>query len=368
MGSKAPDPPDYSQMAKASEESARIMAGLGREQLDFNRQQYAETMPFMRDIATTQRDAMRQQMAQAQDYYRYQQDTFRPLEQQMVNEARSYNTDAKREQLAQQAAADAGRAFATTQQASQRNMASMGVNPNSGRYAGANAANNLGLAAGKASAMSQTRDKAEMLGQAKMMDAIGMGRGLAGASSGAYAGAMNAGNSAGNNLQQPGAVYMQGLGQAANTYNQGFNTQMQGLGQIMQTQGSIYSNYSDPWMTLAGAGLGMASTYKGWTSSKDLKTDKRPVDAEGLSRSVAKLPVDEWRYKPGVEDEDRHIGPYAEDMAKLGAATPDGRGIDPISANGLTLAATKGLSQRLDRIEKLMDRPTRKPSRRTARA
>lgn len=364
MGSKAPDPPDYSQMANASEESARIMAGLGQQQLDFTKQQYQDMLPFMQGIAGTQRDAMRQQMEQAQEYYRYQQDTFRPMEQQLVNDARSYNTDAKREQLAQQAAADAGRAFATTQQANQRNMASMGVNPNSGRFAGANTANNLGLAAGKAGAMTQTRERAEMLGQARMMDAVGMGRGLAGASQGAYSGALNAGNSAGNNMQQPGAMYMQGLGQAAGTYGQGFGLQMQGLGQIMQTQGSMYSNYSDPWMTLAGAGLGAAARW----SAKDLKTDKKPVDAEGLSRTVAKLPVDEWRYKPGVSDEGRHIGPYAEDMAKLGAATPDGRKIDPISEAGLTMAATKGLAQRLDRIEKLVDRPTRKPSRRNARA
>ena len=368
MGSKAPDPPDYSQMAKASEESARIMAGLGREQLAFSKQQYTDLLPFMQGIANDQRSAMQQQMGQAKEYYDYQMGTFRPVEQKMVADALAFNTDAKREELAQQAAADAGQAFAQTQAGNERAMASMGVNPNSGRFAGQQRASELGLAANKANAMTSTRRQAEQLGQARLVDAVGLGRGLAGASSGAYAGAMNAGNSAGNNLQQPGVLYMQGLGQAANTYNQGFNTQMQGLGQIMQTQGSMYSNYSDPWMTLAGAGLGMASTYKGWTSSKDLKTDKRPVDAEGLSRSVAKLPVDEWRYKPGVEDEDRHIGPYAEDMAKLGAATPDGRGIDPISANGLTLAATKGLSQRLDRIEKLMDRPTRKPSRRTARA
>jgi hypothetical protein len=205
MGGKSqPDPPDYSQLAGASKESAEIMARLGQQQLDFSKQQYQDMLPFMTGIAGDQRAMMKQQMDQAQDYYRYQQDTFRPLEQQMVEDARSYNTDAKREQLAGQAAADAGRAFATTQAASQRNMASMGVNPNSGRYAGANAASNLGLAAVKGSAMNQTRDKAEMLGQARMLDAIGLGKGLTGASQGAYGGALNAATPPATTCSSPG--------------------------------------------------------------------------------------------------------------------------------------------------------------------
>ncbi len=349
MGGKSqPDPPDYSQLAGASKESAEIMARLGQQQLDFSKQQYQDMLPFMTGIAGDQRAMMKQQMDQAQDYYRYQQDTFRPLEQQMVADARAYNTDAKREQLAGQAAADAGRAFATTQAASQRNMASMGVNPNSGRYAGANAANNLGLAATKGAAMNQTREKAEMLGLARMESAAALGRGLPGNSTAAYTGALNAGNAAGNNMQQPGQNYLAGMGMGAGTMMQGRQLYQGGLTNALNGQMNLYGqqqSQANPWMQLAGMGLGA------YFSSKQLKTKTGNVDAEAVSRDVARIPVDRWQYKPGAGDGGEHVGPYAEDMAKRGAATPDGKAIDVISALGLNLAAVKGLSQRLNKLE-----------------
>lgn len=333
-------------MAQASEESARIMAGLGREQLDFSKLQYAENKPLLDRIVNSQMAMQDEQLAQGRDYYSYMKNTYRPLEQEMVDKARSYNTDAHREQMAQQAAADAGLAFQNTKAASARNLASMGVNPNSGRFAGAEAASNLGLSAMKANAMTGTRRQAEALGDAKMMDAIGMGRSLPGASTGAYQAALGAGNAAGQNSQVAGAAYMQGLGQAAGTYGQGFDLQMRGLGGILNSQTSIYNNSGTPWASLAGSAMGMFS----FPSSKALKDQVAPVDAEGVSRQVAKIPVDRWRYKPGVADEGEHVGPYAEDLAKLGGG--DGRSIDVISALGVNLAAAKGLGQRVAKLER----------------
>jgi hypothetical protein len=349
MGSKNKAPaPDYSTLANASKESAAIMAALGNQQLDFSKQQYQDMLPFMQGIATDQRAMMSQQMDQAKDYYQYQQDTYRPLEEQMVAEARAYNTDANRERLAGQAAADAGRAFATTQQASQRNLASMGVNPNSGRFAGATAASNLGLAGGKAAAMSQTRAMAEALGQDRITQAIGLGRNLPGNSQGAYSGALNAGNAAGNNMQQPGQNYLAGMAQGAGFIGRGREMYQSGLGNALNGQMNLYSqdqSKQDPLMQLAGMGLGM------FMSTKQAKTKTGAVDAQAVSRAVAAIPVERWRYKPGRGDGGEHVGPYAEDMQKLGAATPDGKAIDVISALGLNLAAVKGLSQRLDKME-----------------
>lgn len=334
-------------MAQASEESARIMAGLGREQLDFSKLQYAENKPLMDRIINSQMAMQDEQLAQGRDYYSYMKNTYRPLEQEMVDKARSYNTDAHREQMAQQAAADAGLAFQNTKAASARNMASMGVNPNSGRFAGAEAASNLGLSAMKANAMTGTRRQAEALGDAKMMDAIGMGRGLPGASSGAYSAALGAGNSAGQNSQMAGHQYMQGMGQAAGTYNMGFQNQMQGLGSILNAQTSIYNNSGNATASMLGAGLGMFGAFM---STKQAKDKVANVNAEALSRQVAKIPVDRWRYKPGVADEGEHVGPYAEDLAKLTGG--DGKSIDVISALGVNLAAAKGLGQRVAKLER----------------
>lgn len=351
MGGKSqPAAPDYSALAKASEASARIMSQLGQQQLDFSKQQYQDMLPFLQGIANDQRQMMKEQMDQARDYYDYSKNTFRPLEEQMVEDARSYNTEAKREELAQQAAADAGQAFEQMKAANARSMASMGVNPNSGRYAGANAASNLGLASMKANAMTGTRRQAEQLGWAKQLDATGLGRNLAGASSAAYGGALNAGNAAGNNMQQPGSNYLAGMNQGANLIGQGRQLYQSGLGTALYGQGNLYNNaqnQENPWMTLLGAGLG--AFFK---SSRDMKVKTGDVDAKAVSRSVATIPVDRWKYKKGEGDGGEHIGPYAEDMSKQGAATPDGKAIDVISALGLNLAATKGLSQRVAKLEK----------------
>lgn len=349
MGAKSqPDPPDYSALANASEESARIMAQLGQQQLDFSKQQYQDMLPFLSGIAGDQRQMMREQMDQARDYYNYQQNTFRPLEQKMVAEADAYNTDAKKEELARQSAADVAGAFQKAQAMNEQAAASMGVNPNSGRFAGMNRATVAAQAAMDANARTQGRSTAEQLGWAKKLDAAGLGRNLPGASAAAYGGANNSGNSAGNNMQQPGSNYLAGMNMGANTIGSGRNMLQSGLGAALSGQANMWANgqnQSNPWMTLLGAGLGA------FMSSKRSKVKTGSVNADKVSRSMASIPVDRWRYKPGKGDGGEHIGPYAEDMAKRGAATPDGKMIDVISALGVNTAAIKGLSQRLAKVE-----------------
>lgn len=348
MGGKA-KAPDYSSLAAASKEEAQIMGQLGQDQLAFNKEQYQAALPFVQDIARVQADAQRQQMAQAQDYYNYYTQNVRPEMLAQLEKAKAYNTEAKREELAQQAAADTGQAFQQTQAANERAMASMGVNPNSGRFAGMQRGSQLALAAQRANAMTGTRQQAEAMGHARMMDAMGLNTGMPGLSQAAYSGATGAGSQAAGVFQQPWMNAMQGMGQGASTIGSGQQMYLSGLGNALSGQASMYNNQSNPWMQLGGAVLGGFLA-----SSKDYKTAKRPVDAEGLSQAMADLPVDAWRYKPGIADGGarEHVGAYAEDMAKLGAASPDGKAIDIVSALGVNTAAIKGLSQRMARVER----------------
>lgn len=264
MGSKSNNQaPDYSALAASTRESAQIMAGLGREQLDFAKTQYAELSPIMKDIAKQQMAAQTQQMTQAKDYYDYQTGTFRPVEKRLVESAQNFNTEAYRNQLAAKAAADAGRAFSTTQAASNRAMAGMGINPNSGRFAGIQAQNTLGLAAQRANAMTGTRQQAEQLGYARQLDVTGLGRGLPGASTAAYAGATGAGTAAGNTMMAPGNQYMAGMNTGASTIGSGLNMQNQGLASVLNAQQSGYNaaqSAADPYAAIAGMALG------GWAS------------------------------------------------------------------------------------------------------
>lgn len=259
MGGKSQAAPDYSALAAASERSAEIMTGLGREQLDFAKQQYAELKPLAKQVSDAQVAAQQQTMQQGQEYYDYMKSTFRPIEQGLVQRANEFNTDAYREQLASQAAAAAGRAFGTTQAAGMRAAASMGVNPNSGRFAGIQAQGQLGLAAQRAGAMTGARQQAEALGYARQVEAAGLGRNLSGASLGAYSAATGAGSAGLNSAMAPGSQLMQGMASGAATTGQGLNMQMSGLGNILQSQTSVYganASQSDPLGSIVGMGLG----------------------------------------------------------------------------------------------------------------
>lgn len=236
-GKSSPPPPDYSGME-----------ALGREQLAFSKQQYAEMAPLAQRVAAKQMAAQDQQMKQAEDYYKYQTETFRPIEQGLVADAARFSTEGYREQQAREAAAATGRAFGVMQDSASRAAASRGVNPNSGAGLALQSQNMLGLAAGRANAMTGARNQAEQLGFARRMDVTGLGRGLAGASTAAYAGATGAGTSGINTSMAPGTQYQQGLGAAGQT-----------MGNIVNSQTSVYNtaqSQADPFASIVGMGLG----------------------------------------------------------------------------------------------------------------
>lgn len=242
MGGKSQKAPDYTPLANASKEAALIMRGLGEKQLGFAERQYNELSPVLQSLAAQQQAAQSEQMDQARDYYNYMKETYRPLERGLVADAERFNTEAYRNQMASEAAAAAGKAFGTTQAANQRAMASMGVNPNSGRFAGMQNASNLGLAAQRAGAMTGARQKAEQMGYARKLDAAGLGRGLSGASTAAYGGATGAGTAAGNMYMAPGNQYMSGLSAGANTIGSGQQMMLGGMGNVLNAQTSAYNN------------------------------------------------------------------------------------------------------------------------------
>ena len=237
-GKSSPPPPDYSGME-----------ALGREQLAFSRQQYAEMAPLAQRVAAQQMAAQQQQMDQAQDYYNYQQQTFRPVEQGLVRDAERFSTEGYREQQARDAAAAAGRAFGVTQDAAARAAASRGVNPNSGAGMALQSQNMLGLSAQRANAMTGARNQAQQMGYARRLEVTGLGRGLAGAANAAYSGATGAGSAGLASSMAPGTQRMTGMAQAGQTY-----------GGILNSQTSAYNagmSQADPFATIVGTGLGI---------------------------------------------------------------------------------------------------------------
>jgi hypothetical protein len=285
------------------------MAGLGQDQLNFARDQYERTAPVLEGIAQSQIAAQNEQMRQGQDYFEYMQDTFRPVERSIVQQAQEFNTDSFREQLASRAAADAGLAFGTTQAANERAMGSMGVNPNSGRFAGVTAASNLGLAANRASAMTGARQQADQTGYARMLDAAGLGRGLSGASTAAYGGAVNAGNAAGMNAQSAGQNFMGNMAIGSGTIGSGQQMQLGGLGNVLNAQTNAYVNTNDSFLgDLGGLLGGAASVYTAFGSDRRLKENIREVDVDRRTG----LSLYEFNYK--ADPSRKFIGVMADEV------------------------------------------------------
>jgi hypothetical protein len=302
--------PDYTALADAANNAANVMGDLGQQQIDFSQRMYDENAPMLRDIAEKQGLAMDQQLSQGKDYYDYQVNTFRPLEQGLVADAQSFDTDAMRNSLATKAAADSGIAFNRTRQSNERAMASMGVNPNSGRFQGLGSQSALMQSANRAGAMTGARERAQQLGYAKKLDAAGLGRGLAGASTAAYGSAVNAGNSAGQNYQSAGMNNLQGMGGGASTIGSGLNMQMSGLGNVLnsQTQMAVEaqgSSFLGDLGGVMGAGLGM---YK--MSDERLKNNIKQVGKDERTG----LNLYEFNYKWDVR---KFVGVMAQEVKKL---------------------------------------------------
>ena len=319
MGKNQVAAPDYGPLAEASAEAARIQAGLGREQLAFAREQYDRSAPILESIANQQMAAQSEQMAQARDYYDYQRDTYRPLERSIVADAQRFNTEAYRNQVASQAAADAGAAFGLSQQQNQRAMASMGVNPNSGRFAGMQNATGLQQAALRANAMTGSRRQAEQMGYARQLDAAGLGRGLAGASIAAYGGANQAGSMAGGNAQSAGLNYMRGMNMGANTIAGGQKMQLSGLSSVLNSQTQTYINSNDSFLADAGAFMGGAASlakqggFAAIMGGSDRRIKENIVEV-GVDQRTA-LPIYEFNYRKEFSDPDiRYRGVMADDV------------------------------------------------------
>ena len=258
MGGKSQPAPDYSGMERVA-----------REQLNFSKQQYADMKPIVSQIAEQQIAAQDQQMTQAADYYQYQQETFRPLEQGLVADAENFDTEAYRQSQAGEASAAAARAFGTARGSNARFQAARGVNPNSGAARGAGLQTQLQEAAMRAQGMTGARNQAQQLGYARKLDAAGLGRGLAGASSAAYGGATNAGSQASNVAQSAGNNYQSGLANAGSTY-----------GNMASTQASVYNNSVNAQGEMIGGVIGVGA---GLVSDMRLKENVSEVGKDAYT-------------------------------------------------------------------------------------
>lgn len=342
----SPDP----NIGIAAAQNAEVAA----EALDFQKQMYAEYKPYLQNLADTsveatnlQMDIAKQQADISSDYYDYYTDTFRPVEQALVDEAMSYDSGAEGERMAGEAAAQVGESFGIGQRTMERQMADQGININDGAYASGKRFSALKQAAATADATNQARQDAKTIGWAKKMDAAGLGRNLP---SNQATSASLATSAASSGVNSAGAAG-QGVAQGANMMQQGYGTAIQGnsaAGNLYLGQYQAQANAAAQDNGLFGA---LGTIGGAWImSSKKVKENKKPIKEGDALEAMEHTPVEKWNYKPGVEDEGEHIGPYAEDMQK-NFGVGDGKKINLMDAVGVTMAAVKDLSKEVKELK-----------------
>ena len=313
-GSDAPPPPDYTAVAAASEESARMSFELGREQLAWAKEQYgrdSEIVNRVVDAALTRMDDNDE--AALADRKRYEA-TYQPLEDKLVQEAQDFASPERQEQRAGQASAAVAQQFDVQRRAAAQNLEAYGVDPSSTRYAALDMGSRVQQAAAQAGAANQSREQTEAMGRAMRSEAINVGRGYPGQIAGTYGTALQSGNAAVNSAlggTASGAATMgtgaqwtgmgnQGLNTWGNTLNMGYNTQMQQF-QANQQSSSGLGGLFGSVLGAAGNAGGFANLFaeggavpEGATPGGNVPASASPSGGKAIDDVPARLTAGEF--------------------------------------------------------------------------
>lgn len=363
-GGSAPSPDP--QIGKAALENVKLgkeWLGFAREQFDVANDRQTRLDELTQRVGEQQLET--QDMANEwarQDRARYEE-KFRPLEDRFVKDAQEWDSEERQAKRAAEARADVQTAAAGQRQQAQREMASMGIDPRSGRFQGQQRTTELGAALASAGAQNSARDQVRKEGMALRADAANMGRGLPAQSAAAAGLGLTAGGAALGGASNADASFRANTG----IMGQGFQGAMAGNSSMASILNQQHQNQLQAWSAnkqaaaqetaglwgALGSGAGIAA---GLMSSKDAKTKKKPVS--GALEAIKGLPVEAWEYKDGAKrkapanvvppDDRRHIGPYAEDFARE-TGIGDGKTIPIGDAIGLTMKAVQELDQKVER-------------------
>jgi hypothetical protein len=361
MCAKAPD-------TKGINRAAEATAKLSAEALAWAKQIYAEEAPARAETAALDKRVADSAIAgmdfatmQAKEDDQRHKATFQPLEDKLAADALAFDTPERQAEAAQRATADvetrAGRALADHR----RDTLRLGGTLDDGR----SGALDIALARMGASAADQAVQAVKGQGYARMMDAVGVGKGVIGSQATQQQIATGQGNAAVNAAGAGLGATMAGHG----TMQQGFGTAIQG----QQASGNLYgqaaqlkqnANSGGVWGALgnvagqfAGSGAGSAM-LAGLSDEKKKKKTGKKADGDKALAEVNALPVhDGWEYDPakgGPNDGGvPHTGPMAQDVrATMGEQTaPGGKVIDMVSMQGKVLAGMQAMTKRIERLE-----------------
>ncbi len=257
-------------------QAALLEAQTGKEYLNFAKEQFAvanarqeKQDAIANEVTQDQLSASRQSRQWAtEDRNRYQS-TFVPLQNEFIDMAKGWDSKQRQDKLASEAKADVLNNAAQQRQSSQRQMAALGVNPTSGRFAGIERAGEMATSLAAAGAENTSRNQVRKEAVAMKADAINMGNGLSvnpatslglSSSTGAAAyGTTSANNgqaAANTNIVAGGyQTYMQGLNSQANILNQQYSNQLNAWSAQQQANSANTSGLFGGLGSAVGMGL-----------------------------------------------------------------------------------------------------------------
>lgn len=340
--------------------AALKQAETGQQWLNFAKDAYGTSLERQAKLDDLTTQVTQQQLGLATDQANWArsdraryENTFQPIENDYIDKATNYASDARQAEAAAEASGDVQAAAAAQRAITQRQQASMGVSPTSGRFAGVQAAQDNATALAAAGAANTARQAIRDKGLALTADAVNLGRGLPSQAGAAAGSAVASGAQA---LSGNQSTNVQAL-QAPGIVSQGYQGQMAGYQGMGSTLNQQYSTQMSGWQTeqqvnaqsAAGIGQAIGGIFGLFASDENLKEDINPLPDGKALAAVEDMPVSEWSYKKGVADEGRHIGTMAQDFQKA-TGKGDGKTISGIDAIGITMGAVKDLSKKVDRI------------------
>lgn len=275
----------------------------------------------------------------AQDRAR-SKNVFQPLQDKFIRDAARYDSGGRQRSAVREARADVFSTAKAQTDATTREMAAMGVRPDSGRWAGVRRSLGLdtALAAAGAGNMARTRVRAE--GRALQADAVNMGNGLA----------VNplSSHMAGTSTVAAGqAGAQQGIGQQIQGLSANQNVRVQNATNAAQGQASMFE------------GLGTLAGFAVMASDENIKTD---IGEPGDNlKAVRGMPVKSWKYEEGSRADDGgvpHKGPMAQAFQKA-TGTGNGTEINVVDAIGVTMGAIQDLDKKVTQLARGRGLPKR---------
>lgn len=232
-------------------EAAKMQAQTGADWLTFAKEQFAAAQPrqdavdkLTNQVTTQQLADMRKASDRSDTEWARYNNLFKPIEDRMVSDAANYDTPQAQAAAAATAKADVMSNAAQSQQQNQRQMASMGIDPRSGRFAGVDRASDLSTALAAAGAQNGAREQVKATGMALREGVANFGKGATSTAAQQVGLGLQAGNSASgnqlgaeNNFRANGQIMsqgfqgaMQGYAGQASALNQQYSNQISAQG------------------------------------------------------------------------------------------------------------------------------------------